>query len=118
MSNTQEMNEDFEKVIISIVSYSGEAKGYAYEALTLSEEGKFDEVEAMMEQCNVSIRKAHAVQTDLIRQEICGEKIVVSMIMVHAQDHLMTTLSERELIRKMIEQNRRLYHLEQTLLDK
>ncbi|MBA5761947.1 PTS lactose/cellobiose transporter subunit IIA [Vibrio sp. 404] len=118
MSNTQEMNEDFEKIIISIVSYSGEAKGYAYEALTLSEEGKFDEAEAMMEQCNVSVRKAHSVQTDLIRQEISGEKIVVSMIMVHAQDHLMTTLSERELIRKMIEQNHRLYRLEQALLNK
>jgi len=117
MSATQEMNEDFEKIIISIVSYSGEAKGYAYEALTLSEEGKFDEAEAMMEQCNVSVRKAHSVQTDLIRQEISGEKIVVSMIMVHAQDHLMTTLSERELIRKMIEQNRRLYRLEQALLN-
>ena len=70
----------------------------------------------MMEKCNESVLKAHKVQTEVIRQELSGEKIVLSMIMVHAQDHLMTTLSERELILRMIEQNRRLYQLEQAIL--
>ncbi len=115
---TVDINEDLERIVFSIVSYSGEAKGYAYEGLRLSEDGDFDGALSMMEKCNESVLKAHEVQTELIRKEICGEKMTVSMIMVHAQDHLMTTLSERELIQKMIKQNRRLYALEQALLKK
>ncbi|WP_442878421.1 PTS lactose/cellobiose transporter subunit IIA [Cetobacterium sp.] len=34
------------------------------------------------------------------------------MVFVHAQDHLMTALSERELIKKMIKLNKRLFALE------
>lgn len=115
-TNTLDTQEDLERIVFSIVSYSGEAKGYAYEALRLSEDGDFDAAQGMMEKCNESVLKAHGVQTEMIHRELGGDKFDVSMIMVHAQDHLMTTLSERELIRRMIEQNRRLHTLEKVVL--
>ena len=117
-TETVDISEDLERIVFSIVSYSGEAKGYAYEALRLSEDGDFDGAHDMMDKCNQSVLKAHEVQTEMIRRELGGDKFTVSMIMVHAQDHLMTTLSERELIRRMIEQNRRLHTLEKALLAK
>lgn len=47
--------------------------------------------------------EAHKTQTRLIQDEINGEKVDTSLLMIHAQDHLMTALSEKSLIEKMIE---------------
>lgn len=117
MSENEHIDEDLERIVFSIVSFSGEAKNYAYQALSCSENGDFDGVNALMKKSDECISHAHAVQTDIISQEISGRKMIVSMIMVHAQDHLMTTIAERELILRMIKQNQRLFKLESLLLN-
>lgn len=109
------MNEELELVVFNIVGYAGEARTNAYRALELSEEGKFDEAMESLKKSDEAILKAHNVQTDLIQKEAAGEKISVSMLFVHAQDHLMTAISERELIKKMIKQNKRILELEKRL---
>jgi PTS system cellobiose-specific IIA component len=45
---------------------------------------------------------AHKVQTELIQQESSGDKLELSLLMVHAQDHLMTSMLAKDLIEKMI----------------
>ncbi|WP_297407782.1 PTS lactose/cellobiose transporter subunit IIA [uncultured Cetobacterium sp.] len=104
--------EELEEVIFTIIAYAGEAKGFAHQALEYAEEGKFDLAEEAMKECDASVLKAHGVQTDMIQKEACGKKVEFSIVFVHAQDHLMTTLSERELIKKMIKLNKRLFALE------
>lgn len=109
------MNEELEIVVFNIVGFAGEARAHAYKALELSEENKFDEAAESLKKCNEAILKAHNVQTDLIQKEAAGEKITVSMLFVHAQDHLMTAIAERELIKKMIKQNKRISILEEKI---
>ncbi len=113
------MDEDIltnlELLVFSIVGYSGEAKSHAYRALTLSENGDFKGALEFIEKCDASLLKAHNFQTSMIQRESNGEKSVITMLYVHAQDHLMTAISERELIKKMITQNERLYKLEKAL---
>lgn len=111
----EEMLTNLELLVFSIVGYAGEAKAHAYKALTLSEKGDFRGALNFMEKCDSSILKAHNFQTNMIQKEAEGEKPMVTMLFVHAQDHLMTALSERELIKKMIKQNERLYKLEKAL---
>lgn len=112
----EEQMEQLEMVVFSIVGYAGEAKAHAYKALSLSEQGDFHGAEEMIQKCNETVLKAHAVQTDMIQREAGGENITVTMLFVHAQDHLMTALSERELIKRMISQNKRLTKLEELLI--
>lgn len=104
--------EDLEEIIFSIVGFAGEAKSHAYRALNLAEEGKFDEAEKALKECDEAVLKAHHVQTDMIQKEAGGEKVEISMLFVHAQDHLMTALSERELIKRLIKLNKKLYEIE------
>jgi len=113
--NNQDLEEQLEEIVFGIVSYAGEAKGYAYEALEMSENGKFDEAEELLEKSNGSFLKAHGVQTDLIQKEAAGEPTPINMLFVHAQDHIMTALSEKELITRMIAMNKRLHTLENML---
>ena len=68
-----------------------------------------------MSEAENDIREAHKIQTSIIHKEAAGEKIDVGVIFVHAQDHLMTTLSEKALIERMIKQNKRIYDIEQKL---
>lgn len=112
---TEEMLEELEMVVFSIVGFAGEAKGHAYKALSLSEEGDFQGAQEMMKLCDASVLKAHGVQTDMIQKEAGGQRMTITMLFVHAQDHLMTALSERELIKKMIKQNERIFKLEKAL---
>lgn len=101
------MNE--EMIVMDIIISAGEAKGYAYEALSKAKEGKFDEVDALFEKADEALGRAHDIQTSLLTREANGEKINVSILFVHSQDHLMTCMSEKNLIREIIELRKERY---------
>ncbi|MGL6115046.1 PTS lactose/cellobiose transporter subunit IIA [Cetobacterium sp. SF1] len=113
--NTLITTEELEEIIFSIVGFAGEAKSHAYRALSLAEEGDFDGAEEALKDCDKAVLQAHHVQTDMIQKEAGGQKVEISMLFVHAQDHLMTALSERELIKRMIKLNKRLFEIEKNI---
>jgi len=72
--------DELEEIIFSIVAYAGEAKGCAHQALAFAEEGKFEEAEECMKECDAAVLKAHHVQTDMIQKEAGGQKIPLSIV--------------------------------------
>ena len=46
----------------------------------------------------MALNEAHLVQTKLIEGDAGEGKMKVSLVLVHAQDHLMTSMLARELI--------------------
>lgn len=98
------MNDEL--IVMDIIISAGEAKGYAYEALSKAKEGKFDEVDDLFEKAEEALGKAHDIQTSLLTKEASGDKINVSILFVHAQDHLMTCMSEKNLIKEIVEMRR------------
>lgn len=112
---TTDMNEELEEKIFTIISYAGECRGLAYEALEAAQNGDFEGADAKMKEAESSVFKAHHVQTDLIQKEAAGEGVPISMVFVHAQDHLMTAMSEKELIKKMIKMQETIYDLSKKL---
>ena len=94
---------EFENIVMNIIIYAGEAKAYAYEALQKTKEGSYEEIEALIEKSNEAVGKAHSMQTSLLQQEASGNKLGFSILLVHAQDHLMTAISEKNLINEIIE---------------
>ena len=50
-----------------------------------------------MEEANKKLLEAHKSQTSLLQSYASGEEVVMEVIMVHAQDHLMTTMTLREM---------------------
>ena len=96
------MTEQMELIIFEIISTGGTAKGLAYEALAAAENGDFEEAEKLLKEADEALNQAHKVQTDIIQAEARGENTEVSVLFVHAQDHLMTAIEARNLIEKMI----------------
>ncbi|MCP3740040.1 PTS lactose/cellobiose transporter subunit IIA [Rossellomorea sp. BNER] len=98
--------------IFEIISNGGNAKSTAYEALNEAHEGHFDEADKLIEAAHQELNKAHNTQTTLIQAEINGEKFEKSLLMIHAQDHLMSSISELSLIEQMIKMLKRIHRLE------
>ena len=96
------MTEQMELIIFEIISTGGTAKGLAYEALKAAENGDFEEAERLLKEADEYLNQAHKVQTDIIQAEARGEHTEVSVLFVHAQDHLMTAIEARNLIEQMI----------------
>ena len=94
---------ELEQVIMNIIINSGDAKGYSYEALNAVNEGNYEEADQLIEKANQALEVAHNAQTDLLQKEAAGEKTEVSVLFVHAQDHLMTTITEKNLIEQIME---------------
>lgn len=98
-----------EQEIFEIISHAGDSRGYAYEALDAAENKDFTEAETLMKKAEEELGLAHNTQTKLIQSEINGQDIKMSLLMIHAQDQLMTAISENALIGKMIKMYRNLY---------
>lgn len=101
--DTEEELQDLEEVVMGLIINSGQARSLAYGALKKAKEGDFEQAKALMNQSRLSLNEAHLVQTKLIEGDQGEGKTKVSLILVHAQNHLMTSMLARELIAELIE---------------
>lgn len=87
-------NENKYAVEFSIISYAGNARALADEAVTFAKSGNFESAQKNIEEAQASLTQAHQAQTDLIFKAINGENVNISIFLIHAQDHLtMATLA-------------------------
>lgn len=89
---------DLEEVVMGLIINSGQARSLAYAALKQAKQGDFVAAKTMMEQSRTALNEAHLVQTKLIESDQGEGKMKVSLVLVHAQDHLMTSMLARELV--------------------
>ena len=94
---------DIEVIAMELVGNAGEARSLAFEALAEAKKGNFERAEELLEKSKEASLRAHHTQTELICNEADGNKVEIGLLMVHAQDHLMTSILARELITEIIE---------------
>ena len=92
-----------EMIAFGLIAMAGDARSKAFEALSLAKEGKFDEADEMMKQADEAALAAHHAQTELLTKEANGNHTEVNVMLVHAQDHLMTAILAQELIAELID---------------
>ena len=94
------------EIAFGLIAKAGEAKGYVFEALNAAKEGKFEDVEGLIAKADTLLTEAHQIQFKLLSEESSGvSEIEVNFIMVHAQDHLMSTLVIRDLTLELIKRD-------------
>jgi cellobiose PTS system EIIA component len=86
-----------EQTIFQIILHGGNGKSSSMEAIAAAKEGNFVEANKKLKQASEALNEAHHVQTQLIQNEVNGANSEVSLLMVHAQDHLMNALTVRDL---------------------
>lgn len=84
--------EEVAMIGFEVVAFAGEARSKLMQALDEAEQGNFDRADQLVGEAHSSLMEAHKSQTQMLAAEANGENIEVGFIMVHAQDHLMTTM--------------------------
>lgn len=93
---------ELENVIFSLITNSGECRSMAFEALQKARMGDYEKARELQKLADAKSLEAHNTQTELIQKEAQGENVELNLLMVHAQDHLMTSILARELIKEII----------------
>lgn len=101
-----------EEIIFTIIASAGEAKSFVYEAIEYGQDGEFKEADKSLEKANEAILRAHGIQSDLITREVNGEKIDISMLFVHGQDHISAAIELKNLATYLINILKRIDKLE------
>jgi len=97
---------------MGLIAGAGDSRSYCMEAIDSARGGEFDEAKDLLKKAVDAMIKTHEVQTDLIREEMEGKGGAVSLLMVHAQDHLNLALIMRDLAEEFIVLYERLDRLE------
>lgn len=97
------MNQEALQVAaFEIILHSGTARTEIHEAFVAMREGQFEKAKEKLSFSNETLLKAHHAQTKLLQDYASGIEIKIEIIMVHAQDHLMTTMTLLEVAQEML----------------
>lgn len=89
-------------ISMAIIMKAGNARTKANEALDDLATCEFESAKQKIKEARQEIIKAHQAQTEIIQNEAAGEQYETCLLFTHAQDTLMTIMSEVNLSEKMI----------------
>jgi PTS system cellobiose-specific IIA component len=92
-----------EETIFQIILHGGNARSLAMEAIAAAKRGDFAKAREKLTEAAKELGEAHHIQTSLIQSESRGEKQEISLLMIHAQDHLMNAITMKELATEIVE---------------
>ncbi len=97
------MDEKMVEIAFQLISYSGNARGMAMEAINAAKNKDIDEAKRLIKEAREEIHKAHEYQTTLIQDEASGVKNEISILLIHSQDHLMTGMTVLDIAEEFVD---------------
>lgn len=88
---------------MNLILHSGNARSFAMQAMSEAREGNFEQADQYLEESAKELLEAHKSQTELIQGEARGEETSISMLLIHAQDHLMTAMTLKDLAIEIVD---------------
>lgn len=76
-----------------MISMAGDALNCFHNAILQAKEGLYEQAEESIKNGEEFMHSCHKIQTRLLTAECNEEDIGLSILFVHAQDHLMTTIN-------------------------
>lgn len=95
--------DKIELIAFEIISNVGMAKSLAIEALRDVRMGRYEDGSKKLEESSEYLIKGHHAHTELIQNEAAGEKLDFSLIIMHAEDQMMSAETIKTLVEEMIE---------------
>lgn len=94
--------EDAQSIAFQLISFAGDAFSYFYKAVEEARNGDFDESDKLIIKGEEQLTQAHNAQTELLTEESQGKDMEYSILLVHAQDHLMTAIMYERVAKEFI----------------
>lgn len=90
--------QDIGMIGFEIVAYSGDARSSLLEAIKCAKRGEFDKIDDLVKDAQENLNIAHAKQTEMLALDAQGKDLDIGFIMIHGQDHLMTTMLLKDIV--------------------
>lgn len=100
-----------ENIIMELIIQAGHSRSCSMEAIRAARQHNWSAAEESLREAKDAAKKAHLIQTELIGEDEGTGKIKVTLIVVHAQDHLMNAILCKDLAEEMIAVHRQLAEL-------
>ncbi|PST87135.1 PTS lactose/cellobiose transporter subunit IIA [Photobacterium sp. NCIMB 13483] len=98
---------DIEQTIMELLVTAGSARSASLMAIQAARKNDFEQAQHFIDEAKAAINQAHKIQTNLIGLDEGEGKLKVTLIVVHAQDHLMNAMVIQDLAQDFIELYRR-----------
>ena len=99
------MNE-LELVAFEIISNVGMGKSLAMEAIREGRQGNYELAEQKLEEAKQFLLQGHHAHAGLIQKEAAGEKLEFSLIIMHAEDQLISAETIKDIAIELIEMSK------------
>ncbi len=93
--------EGMELLNFQMISNVGDAKSFLFKALKAARDEDFKAAEKLIESADESLLKAHEIHAKLLQQET-QEPIELSLLLMHAEDQMMSTELLRDITNEML----------------
>ncbi|WP_010248671.1 PTS lactose/cellobiose transporter subunit IIA [Pantoea agglomerans] len=100
---------DYEQTMMELLINAGEARSSAMMAIQCAHKRDWTGADAALAASDTAAKAAHKIQTALIGADEGSGKLPVTLILVHAQDHLMNAMLCRELAEELVMLRKEIY---------
>lgn len=94
--------EGIELISFQIISAVGTARSMYIEAISLAKEGKFEEAKKMIAEGEDVFVEGHHAHATLIQQEANGDHVDFHLLLMHAEDQLMSAEAFKTIAEELI----------------
>lgn len=107
--------DGLELVAFNIISTVGTAKSKLMESMSCSRNAQFMEAEKLISEANEALQAGEKEHFTVITKEAKEQTSELTLLFVHAEDQLMTTVVLRDVANELLEMNRHFFELKHRL---
>lgn len=107
--------EEQELKLFHIISNIGTARSDYIEAIREAKVGNYDEAQRLIKEGTEAFSKGHDVHSELIQAEAGGNPVTANLLLIHAEDLLMSAETFKIFALEMIDNYKRIEALENKL---
>lgn len=98
------MDEKTVEQSMHLILHSGTGRSMVIEAIqNLAKDHDIVKARKQIEEAGKEIGQAHDIQTAMMSAECDGHPVEKSILLIHAQDHFMTSLAVRDMAKLMVD---------------
>jgi len=95
-------NEKIQEISFELIIASGDARTLVHQGFEQMRLSNIKGAESLLQEANVSLIKGHRIQSKMLQAYASGTSFTCDILLIHAQDHLMTTMTLREVALEML----------------
>lgn len=99
----EERENELVEVAMQIILHAGDARIKTEDALAKAKAFDYESAKTSLDEAKECLRLAHVAQTEVIQNETRGKCYEPCLLFSHAQDTLMTIMSEEKLAQEIVE---------------